>query len=114
MNINMNIGDRSLVLKLVELRWILLTIPWRKSFRRVLRYTQDKTYLETYKGFSLQLARMELFTATLPVSLQVCAGTRLVEAGLHSAKVVMDIGTCSANSIFNIMTSNVQIMRGTL
>ncbi|KOB63898.1 Uncharacterized protein OBRU01_25258, partial [Operophtera brumata] len=26
----------------------------------------------------------------------------------------MDIGTCSANSIFNIMTSNVLIMRGTL
>lgn len=57
---------------------------------------------------------MEIFIGTLPASLEVCAATRLVEAGLHSAKVVMDIGTCSANSVFNIMNNSVQILKGVL
>ncbi|KAG6441438.1 uncharacterized protein LOC115445745 [Manduca sexta] len=49
---------------------------------------------------TLTIGRISLTLATLPASLEVCAGTRLVEAGISTTKIIMEIGTCSANSVY--------------
>ncbi|XP_052749225.1 uncharacterized protein LOC113515594 [Galleria mellonella] len=50
---------------------------------------------------TLTISRINLALATLPAALEVCAGTQLVETGLATTKVIMDIGSCSASSVFN-------------
>ncbi|XP_072939776.1 uncharacterized protein [Epargyreus clarus] len=53
----------------------------------------------------LSIARINLAIATLPAALDVCAGTQLVSAGVGTARIVMEIGSCSASSIFSSFTS---------
>lgn len=43
---------------------------------------------------------------SLPVALEMCAGKRLVEAGMGTAKVILDLGGCSASSIFSTLTGS--------
>ncbi|XP_028027267.1 uncharacterized protein LOC114240788 [Bombyx mandarina] len=45
-------------------------------------------------------ARISLGIASLPASLEVCAATSLVEAGIATSRILMEIGGCSANSVF--------------
>ncbi|XP_047529000.1 uncharacterized protein LOC125065462 isoform X2 [Vanessa atalanta] len=52
------------------------------------------------------ISRINLGFSTLPAALEVCAGTKLVEAGVNSAKIVMEIGSCSASSIFTSLSGN--------
>ncbi|CAH2243757.1 uncharacterized protein LOC120626207 [Pararge aegeria] len=54
----------------------------------------------------LLISRINLAIATLPAALEVCAGTRLVAAGISSAKFVVDIGTCSASSVYSTLAGN--------
>lgn len=55
-----------------------------------------------------QIGRINLSIATLPAALEVCAGSRLVDTGMSTARILMDIGTCSATSVFTTMTGNVE------
>lgn len=48
--------------------------------------------------FCLQIGRLNLQLATLPASLEICAGTALVEAGVGTARIVLKIGSCTATS----------------
>ncbi|XP_064071400.1 uncharacterized protein LOC113401275 [Vanessa tameamea] len=52
------------------------------------------------------ISRINLGFSTLPASLQICAGTKFVEAGVNSAKIVMEIGSCSASSMFTSLSGN--------
>ncbi|XP_045765641.1 uncharacterized protein LOC123867590 [Maniola jurtina] len=54
----------------------------------------------------LLITRTNLALATLPAALEVCAGTRLLAAGVNSAKFVVEIGTCSASSVYSSLTRN--------
>ncbi|XP_046963209.1 uncharacterized protein LOC124532363 [Vanessa cardui] len=54
----------------------------------------------------LLISRINLGFSTLPAAFEVCAGTKFVEAGVNSAKIVMEIGTCSASSIFSSLSGN--------
>lgn len=63
------------------------------------------TYYNTTLLF--QIARINLALSTLPAALEVCAGTHLVEAGINSAKIIMNIGTCSASSVYSSLTGNI-------
>ncbi|KAL0832927.1 hypothetical protein ABMA28_001071 [Loxostege sticticalis] len=56
----------------------------------------------TQSGYSI--ARLNIALATVPASLEVCAGNHLVAAGMITAKIVMDIGSCSANSVYSGLT----------
>ncbi|KAJ2951968.1 hypothetical protein O0L34_g4229 [Tuta absoluta] len=51
--------------------------------------------------YGLAFGRLNLFMSTLPASLEVCAGSSLVNAGMGTAKVLMDIGSCSTTSVIN-------------
>ncbi|XP_050343511.1 uncharacterized protein LOC126769017 [Nymphalis io] len=54
----------------------------------------------------LLISRINLGITTLPAALEVCAGTKFVEAGVNSAKIVMEVGTCSASSVFTSLSGN--------
>ncbi|OWR51991.1 hypothetical protein KGM_208986 [Danaus plexippus plexippus] len=54
----------------------------------------------------LLIARINLSLSTLPAALEVCAGTRIVEAGIGSAKIVFEIGGCSASSAYSSIMGN--------
>ncbi|XP_052740760.1 uncharacterized protein LOC112042877 [Bicyclus anynana] len=54
----------------------------------------------------LLISRINLAIATLAASLEVCAGMRLVTAGITSAKYVAQIGTCSASSVYSSLAGN--------
>ncbi|CAH2105499.1 unnamed protein product [Euphydryas editha] len=54
----------------------------------------------------LLISRINLAFSTLPASLEVCAGTKLVEAGVNSAKIIMEAGTCSASSVYSSLSGN--------
>ncbi|XP_073943188.1 uncharacterized protein [Choristoneura fumiferana] len=58
----------------------------------------------TQSGISI--ARIDLALGTLPVALEMCAGRRLVEAGMGTAKIIMELGGCSASSVFNTLTGS--------
>lgn len=53
-----------------------------------------------------QMARINLAVTTFPAALEVCAASRLVEAGLSTAKITADIGRCSATSAFSALTGS--------
>ncbi|XP_026322174.1 uncharacterized protein LOC113231853 [Hyposmocoma kahamanoa] len=46
----------------------------------------------------LLIGRLNLLLTTLPASLEFCAGTGLVNAGIGTARIVLKIGRCTANS----------------
>ncbi|KAM3967341.1 uncharacterized protein ACR2FA_011682 [Aphomia sociella] len=54
---------------------------------------------------SIAISRINLALLTLPAALEVCAGSYLVQAGLATTKIIMEIGSCSASSVFSTMTS---------
>ncbi|XP_045446932.1 uncharacterized protein LOC123655141 [Melitaea cinxia] len=55
----------------------------------------------------LLISRINLAFSTLPASLEICAGTKLVEAGINSAKIIMEAGTCSASSVYSSLNGNI-------
>lgn len=57
-------------------------------------------------SFTIQISRINLAFSTLPASLEICAGTKLVEAGINSAKIIMEAGTCSASSVYSSLNGN--------
>ncbi|XP_053603837.1 uncharacterized protein LOC128671414 [Plodia interpunctella] len=58
----------------------------------------------------LQIGRLNLQLSTLPAALEVCAGTRLVQAGVATARLIMEIGSCSASSIFTSFVDSTALM----
>ncbi|CAH0605880.1 unnamed protein product [Chrysodeixis includens] len=52
---------------------------------------------------AILMGRINLSVAALPASLEICAATRLIQAGIATGKIVIDIGTCSASAVFNTM-----------
>ncbi|CAH0725218.1 unnamed protein product, partial [Brenthis ino] len=52
------------------------------------------------------IARIDLALATLPVTLEICGGAGIVEAGVRSAKIYVDIGSCSVSSIYSSLIGN--------
>ncbi|XP_075971813.1 uncharacterized protein LOC142973723 [Anticarsia gemmatalis] len=53
---------------------------------------------------TLLIGRINLSIATLPAALEVCAGSRLVQTGISTGRIVIEIGSCSATAIFNNLT----------
>ncbi|CAH0725219.1 unnamed protein product, partial [Brenthis ino] len=58
----------------------------------------------TQSGFLI--ARIDLALATLPAALEICAGAGIVEAGVRTAKIYVDIGSCSVSSIYTSLIGN--------
>ncbi|CAB3239413.1 unnamed protein product [Arctia plantaginis] len=52
------------------------------------------------------IGRINLSIASLPASLEVCAGTRILHTGIQTSKIIIDLGTCSASAIFNNITGS--------
>ncbi|XP_034829669.1 uncharacterized protein [Maniola hyperantus] len=73
------------------------SVAVRTEFRGAVFLTQS----------GLLITRINLALATLPAALEVCAGTRLLAAGVNSAKFAIEIGTCSASSVYSSVTRNI-------
>ncbi|KAJ8727538.1 hypothetical protein PYW07_001657 [Mythimna separata] len=50
---------------------------------------------------TMTIGRINLGIASLPASLEFCAGGRLIQTGIQTGKIIVDVGTCSATGIFN-------------
>ncbi|KAJ8733324.1 hypothetical protein PYW08_001622 [Mythimna loreyi] len=50
---------------------------------------------------TMTIGRINLGIAALPASLEFCAGARLIQTGIHTGKIIVDVGTCSVNGVFN-------------
>ncbi|CAK1598993.1 unnamed protein product [Parnassius mnemosyne] len=53
----------------------------------------------------VSIARINFAIGMLPAAFEICAGSNMMEAGVGAAKIVIDIGSCSASSIYSSLTS---------
>ncbi|XP_063532865.1 uncharacterized protein LOC134743404 [Cydia strobilella] len=54
----------------------------------------------------INVARVEIAIAKLPVALELCAGQRLLEAGMGTAKVIMDLQKCKVTNTISALTGS--------
>ncbi|XP_061710821.1 uncharacterized protein LOC133520434 isoform X1 [Cydia pomonella] len=54
----------------------------------------------------INVARVDIAIAKLPVALELCAGQRLLEAGMGTAKVIMDLQKCKVTNTFSALTES--------
>ncbi|XP_068631431.1 uncharacterized protein [Battus philenor] len=47
-------------------------------------------------------ARINLALSSLPAAFEICASSNILEASMGTAKIIMDIGSCSSTTIFDI------------
>ncbi|XP_063619649.1 uncharacterized protein LOC134792310 [Cydia splendana] len=58
----------------------------------------------------INVARVDIAIAKLPVALELCAGQRLLEAGMGTAKVILDLQKCKVtNTITALTESNIAL-----
>ncbi|XP_063360600.1 uncharacterized protein LOC134649703 [Cydia amplana] len=54
----------------------------------------------------INVARVDIAIAKLPVALELCAGQRLLEAGMGTAKVIMELQKCKVANTFTALTGS--------
>ncbi|KAJ0178699.1 hypothetical protein K1T71_005474 [Dendrolimus kikuchii] len=69
---------------------------------RIALETEGKTLMYGTQ-MTIAIGQINLSMVTLPASLQVCAGSRLVESSMTTARIIMEIGNCSASSVYNAL-----------
>ncbi|XP_063824585.1 uncharacterized protein LOC135074219 [Ostrinia nubilalis] len=72
--------------------------------RTALRTEMKGAVYATQSGLSI--ARLNVALATVPASLEVCAGNHLVAAGMVTGKIIMEIGSCSVSSVYSTLTGS--------
>ncbi|XP_059049716.1 uncharacterized protein LOC131844772 [Achroia grisella] len=55
---------------------------------------------------TLAISRINFALATLPLALEACAGTQLMVTGVATTKIIVEIGSCSAASVFSTFTGS--------
>ncbi|XP_047022417.1 uncharacterized protein LOC124631834 [Helicoverpa zea] len=77
-----------------------------------LAHVAFKTQLKS-AGFlgqsTVSIGRINLGIASLPAALEVCAGMQLIQTGIQTGKIIVDIGGCSASGVFNSMIGKPQV-----
>ncbi|XP_035438474.2 uncharacterized protein LOC118268205 [Spodoptera frugiperda] len=53
---------------------------------------------------AMTVGRINIGISSLPAALDVCAGMRLIQTGIQTGKIIVEIGSCSATGIFNALT----------
>ncbi|CAG4993834.1 unnamed protein product [Parnassius apollo] len=53
----------------------------------------------------VSIARINFAIGMLPAAFEICAGSNMMEASVGTAKIVIDIGSCSASSIYSSLIS---------
>ncbi|KAH9640427.1 hypothetical protein HF086_018093 [Spodoptera exigua] len=53
---------------------------------------------------AMTVGRINIGISSLPAALDVCAGVRLIQTGIQTGKIIVEVGSCSATGIFNAIT----------